>query len=479
MNIVIAYASTALGIDPYKFGQILTAIVSILTIAGIFVLGRRFTGNVRGGIASALMGVMMGTFVFTTGSAWKEAFGFGLIVLVLVAFIWRNEPRFRILCITTLMVIPLVHHLVAIIALLLVAYPVVWGWFFALSRHSLGHRHWEDLAMVAVPAIWLYVYYSAVSMDSFESVFSRTGLMLITMAFVALSIAQIAVLSMKQHSKLTFAPIPGAIIVVLLVLDYYGYIFPYKTNAPLVSLVLTFTFGALLSLAWYGTEFALEFKKRYRAIHFGLLLAPATVIGFSVLEGLTLASHKSVYRSFDFADIFIFLGVGFAISSAYSLRKRAYSVLAAIMIVFVAMSFPFGYYSDQTLGVRHDTQSYEVDAVMWLSRSQSSPQLISDERIAYMGLAMADIAKDDGLVNALAGNVTLPPHWFVALDDSYLTSGVSDYPRGLVIIPQSDSSRMVDASDVMYIGGPHSDRITILATSNIGHLIVLGPIPYP
>jgi len=476
MNIVIAYASSALGVDPYRFGQILAAVVSLLTISGIYVLGRRFSGDVRGGIASALMGVMMGTFVFTTGSVWKEAFGLGLIALLLVAFIWRNEPRFRILCTITLAMLPLVHHLVAVVALLMVAYPVVWGWFHALSKHSVRQRHWEDLAMVVLPAIWLYVYYSTVSLDSFEIVLSKMGPLLIVVAFAVLSFIQIAVFSLKSHSKLTFAAIPGMIVIVLSVLDYFGYFYPYTPTAPLVSLMLIFAFGVFVSVAWYGTEFAMEFRHRYRAVHFGLLLAPATIIGFSVLEGFTSSSQKALYRSFDFVDIFIFMGVGLAISSAFSLRKRAYPVLAAVMIIFLAMSFPFGYYSDQTLGVRHDTQSYEVDAIKWLAHSQSNPQMMSDERIAYMGLAIADIPLDNGIVPSIVGNITLPPHWFVAFDDSYFTSGVNDYPRGFAIIPFSNSTKVISASDVMYIGGPDSDHITIMATSNIGHEIVLGPI---
>jgi hypothetical protein len=425
------------------------------------------------------MALMMGTFVFTTGSVWKEAFGFALILLVLVAFIRRNEPRFRILCMTTLMVTPLVHHLVAVIALLMVAFPVVWGWFYALSKHSVRSRHWEDLAMVVLPAIWLYVYYKTVSLDSFETALSKMGLLFIIVAFVVLSFVQIAVLSIKNHRTLTFAAIPGIIVIVLSVLDYYGYVFPYTPTAPQVYLMLIFAFGVFVSIAWYGTEFAMESGHRYRAVQLGLLLAPATVVAFSVLEGFTIVSHKSIYRSFDFVDIFIFLGVGLAISSAFSLRKRIYPILAAAMIVFLVLSFPFGYYSDQTLGVRHDTQSYEVDAVMWLSHSQSRPQLLSDERIAYMGLAMAGIPKDPGLVGAISGEVLMSHHWFFAFDDSYLTSGVSDYPRGLVIVPLSNSTRMVDASDVMYIGGPHSDRVIILASSIIGRVIVLGPIPYP
>jgi hypothetical protein len=102
--------------------------------------------------------------------------------------------------------------------------------------------------------------------------------------------------------------------------------------------------------------------------------------------------------------------------------------------------------------------------------------MISDERIAYIGLAIADIPKDNGLVSLIVGNVTLPPHWFVAFDDSYFTSGVNDYPRGFVIMPLSDSTKTISASDIVYIGGPQSDRITIMATSNIGHEIVLGPI---
>jgi hypothetical protein len=476
MNIVIAYASSALGVDPYKFIQILIAVISLLTISGIYVLGRRLSGDVRGGIASALMGVMMGTFVFTTGSAWKEAFGFGLIALLLIAFIWRNEPRYRILCIATLMVLPLVHHLVAVIALLMVAYPVIWGWYFALSKRSVRLRHWEDLAMVGLPAIWLFVYYTSVSLDSFESVLSKMGLLFIIVAFVVLSFIQIAVLSIKTHLKLTFAAIPGAIVIALSVLDYYGYFFPYRPTAPLVSLMLIITFGVFVSIAWYGTEFAMELRHRYRAVHFGLLLAPATVIGFSILEGFTLSSQKALYRSFDFVDLFIFMGVGLAISSTFSIRKRAYPVLAFVMIILLAMSFPFGYYSDQTLGVRHDTQSYEVDAIKWLSDSSSSPQMKSDERIAYIGYAIADIPMDNGLVPFIVGNITLPHHWFVAFDDSYFILGVNDFPSGFAIIPSSNSTKIVSASDILYIGGPHSDRITMIATSNIGHEIVLGPI---
>jgi len=474
MNIVIAYASSALGVDPYRFGQILIAVVSLLTIAGIYVLGRRLSGDIRGGIASALTGVMMGTFVFTTGSAWKEAFGIGLILLVLVTFIWRNEPRFRILCMTTLMVMPLVHHLVAVVALLMVAYPVIWGWFFALSKRSVRLRHWEDLALVFLPAISLYVYYTTVSMDSFEIVLSKMGLILIIVAFALLSFVQIAVLSIKNHMKITFAAIPGIIVIVLSVLDYYGYFFHYKPTAPLVYLMLIFSFGLFISLAWYGTEFAMEFRHRYRAVHFGLLLAPATIIGYSLVGGFTAASQKALYRSFDFVDLFIFMGVGLAISSTYSLRKRkrAYPVLAAVMIIFLAMSFPFGYYSDQTLGVRHDTQAYELDAIKWLTHSQSAPQMISDERIGYMGLAIADIPKDSGLVPFIVGNITLLSHRFAVFEDGYFTSGVNDYPSGFAIIPLSNSTKVITASDIMYIGGPHSDRITIMASTDIGHWIV-------
>ena len=478
MNIVLAYASSALGVDPFEFGQIFTAIISVLTIAGVYLLGRIFSGNVRGGIASALMGVMMGTFVFTSGSVWKEAVGFGLITVVLLAFIRRNEVRFRILCIATLMVMPLVHHLVAVIALLLIAYPVVWGWFFALSKRSVRHRHFEDLAMIGLPFIWLYVYYTGVSLGSFETVSSKTGLLLMIAAFAALSIVQIGILSIRNHSKRTFALLPGIAVISLSIMDYYGFLFPYTPTAPLVSLILMFTFGALLSLAWYGAEFAVEFRGRYRAVQLGMLFAPATVIGFSVLEGLSLTSQKALYRSFDFVDPFIFIGVGLAMTSAFCYRKRAYPVLATIMIIFLVLSFPFGYYSDQTLGVRHDTQSYEVDAVRWLSESQSHLQLTSDERIAYIGLAIADIPKGSGLISSFDGNLTPPSHWFVAFDDSYLVSGVNDYPYGFTTIPLWNSTELVGRSDVMYIGGPLCDRITIVARSSIGYWIVPDPVHY-
>ncbi len=468
MNIVIAYASCALGVNTYEFGQVLTAVMSVLTISGLYVLGRTFSGDVRGGIAASLAGLLMGTFVFTTGSVWKEAFGFGMILLLLIGFVRRDEARFRIMCMAILIVIPLVHHLIAVIALLMVAYPVALEWMFALFRRSVRHRHIDDLVMVVASSIWMLVYYSAASMGSFQQVVSMRTIPVILAVFAALALLQILPQSVRKHTKLTFAPAPGIAIAVLLVLDYSGFLFPYTPAAPTVYFLLIASFGVLVSVAWYGTEYAFEFVERYRAVQLGLLLSPMTVIVLGIMTGLTAGAGRTIYRSFDSVDVFIFIGMGLAITSAVRFRKRAYPVLAALMIVFVAISFPFGYYSEQMLGVRHDTQSYEVDALAWLSKSQLNVTLVSDERLAYVSAAVVGMPAGAGLVGALETDVPLPNHWFFAFDDSYLTSGVNAFPNGHPLIPISNYTNLIRASDVLYIGGPQGDRITIMSASDIG-----------
>ena len=472
-NVIVAYAASVFGVTPFEVSQVIIAVVSVATITGIYVLGKTFSSSPRGGLTASLMALLMGTFVLTTGSAWKEAMGIGLLVFALVTFIRRSEPRFLGLCLCTLMLLPLVHHLVTVVTLMTLAYIVVWSWYYALKNRSLKQRNARDLVLLAVPSAWTAIYYVSFSLDRLQVISSPGKVLLIILAFALLCLLQILILSMRTHSKSTFAPIPGIAIIVVLVLDYFGFFFPYKPSAPLEYLFLVFSFGVALSIAWYGIEYALENLPKYRAIYPGLLLAPVTILGFGVAEGFTITSHQIIYRSFDFVDIFIFLGAGIAVSSAYHLKRaRLYRAISIAIMVSLVVSFPFAYYTGQLLGVRHDTQAFEVDASLWLPVDQPDFHVVTDERLSYIMNATAGVPKEGGLAFYLTHNYSLRPNWFLAVEDSYTRTGVNAYPDGLVVIPIFNLTQLADASNVVYVGGPEGDRLQLFISTITGRGVV-------
>jgi len=475
MNVLIAYLSSILGVSPFECSQVLVATVAVVTVGSVYMIARDLSGGIVGGVTASLMAVMMGTFLFTTGSVWKVSLGIALLVLVLVSFIRRNEMRFRAACFVLLMVMPLVHHLVAAIALLAIAFPLVWSWFLAVTKHSFQKRNVVDLLMIAVPTAWTVAYYSTVSFDRLQAFSSFGNVMLLLGGFLVLCVAAIAVLSMKSHSKRTFAPLLGIGITVLLVLDYYGYLYSYTPTAPEYYLYLVVAFGFMLSIAWYGSEIILERRPRYNAVHLGLLLAPLAIMGYGFLGGFSSSSHQIIYRSFDFADVFVFTGCGAAVYWLFFNRRKTYPIVVGIIIVALAVSFPFAYATQTLLGVRHDTQAYEVDGTKWIAGAQSNPHMVSDERFSYIGLAMADIPKDNGLPMMFAANYTLPPFWIGAMEDYWLSTGVNDYPKGLVVVSVADYMRVMQSSNVLYVGGPLENRLIIYETSYVGHVQTVAP----
>ncbi len=475
MNVLIAYVSSMLGVSPYECSQVLIATVTMVTIGGIYMIARDFSGGIVGGVTAGLMAVMMGTFVFTTGSVWKGSLGIAVLVMILLSLVRRDELRFRVACFALLMIAPLVHHLVATIALLAVAFPLVWSWFLAVTTHSVQKRNVIDLIMIALPAVWSVSYYSTVSFDRFQALSSFSNVALLLGGFLALCGIAIIVLSLKVHSKMSYAPLLGVGIVVLLVLDYKGYLYSYVPSAPAYYLYLVVAFGFIVSIAWYGSEVIFERRPRYNAVHLGLLLAPLAVMAYGFFGGFSSSSHQIIYRSFDFADLFIFVGGGSAVYWLFSNRRKAYPIVAGLVIVSLAISFPFAYATQTLLGVKHDTQQYEVDGIKWIAGAQLSPHMVSDERLSYIGQAISDIPKDNSLPTHFATNYTLPPFWIGVLEYDWLSTGVNNYPEGLVVVSQSEYVRVMEYSNVLYIGGPYENRLIIYATSFVSHVQIDKP----
>jgi hypothetical protein len=475
LNVVMAFFSSVLGVGPLECAQVLGATVAVLTVCGVFIMGKKFSGELRGGVAAGFMAVLMGTFVFTTGSIWKEMLGISLLVLSILCYVRRTELEYRMLWFLILLMITFVHHLVAAVAFLLFAYMLVWSWSFSLRHGVARRRNFMDLIMVVIPTVIAAVYYYAVSFDRLNMISSPIRMALLIGGFSFMCFVAVSVLSMRNHSKWTFSPILGVVLSALIFLDYFGLVFPYSSSAANVYILLGLATVFLVSFAWYGAEVLLENTSAYRAVQLGLLLSPLTIVGYGFISGLSLSSHQVLYRSFDFFDIFIFMGVAVGIVTIRRRRPKLYPVLGCVMIAALVLSFPFAYDSGDLLGVRHDTQVYEVEAVKWMSEQGDNITLVTDERLGYIGRSMAGITKDSALPLYLAAEEPFPAYpWYYMIESSWTTEGVNNYPYGRLVLSVTSYNMTLEAADVLYIAGPMSDQLVVFSASLMGWNTIYG-----
>jgi hypothetical protein len=195
-------------------------------------------------------------------------------------------------------------------------------------------------------------------------------------------------------------------------------------------------------------------------------------MGIGMLNGFSLSSHQVLFRTFDLIDIFIFLGVGVAIVWLYGQHRKAYSILGLLMIISLLVSFPFAYKSQDLLGVRHDTQIYELDTIEWIVTHGNSPLVSTDERLAYMVQSMYDLPRTTFLPMALEKNWSLSPEFYYLMEDSWASKGVNSYPKGKIVLPIGDLTLRLEASNVLYIGGPIGDRAIVFLSTGPGEYMI-------
>ena len=473
LSIIISYFASAIGTTPLQCAQFVDASLAVVTVGGIFLLTRSMTGRLLGALASGFMAITFGTFVFTTASVWNESLGIALLVVLLLAFIRRSQLRFGLLTFAILMMLPLAHHLVAFIGLLILAYLLVWSWFFAVATSSLRKRHLIDFAVVGIAAVWAVSYYVVVDFDRISDISSPIKLAFLLSCFVLLSMVTTVILMPRRYSKLTFAPLVGGGLFVVLVLDFLGFVFPYSHSASDLYLLLAAATCFLFSVAWYGTEILIETQPVYRAVQVALAISPLTLIGYGLLQGFSTSSHQVVYRTFDFLDIFIFVGAGAALCAFQDRHKKLYPLVGITMVVSLVISFPFAYATEELLGVRHDTQAYEVDALEWTAVRSNATRVITDERISYISWSMFGLVKDAGLPLYLKHNTTILPDWVCMAEDEWMSSGVNAYPEGTIIVPKAEYEKVQLAANVLYIGGPVDNRAIMFVGSRIGQETML------
>ena len=199
-------------------------------------------------------------------------------------------------------------------------------------------------------------------------------------------------------------------------------------------------------------------------VQLSLILAPLIVILFGIGTGSQSLSLKFVYRTFDFLQFFIFLGIGVVIADLGVKKIGASRLICIAVTVSLVCSFPFGFFTYSLLGVRHDTQAYELDSVYWLSEHSEDPNIVSDERLAYIARSTIWIEKRASLpYNIMLGNM-LSPGYFHMAEDSWTVTGVNVFPEGLAVIDALRMQLIIDKCTVVYVGGPTEDKLYVFTS---------------
>ena len=467
-DVLIAFLASFFGLSTFAVGQLLVASLSVLTVAGGYLVALRIGGRADSALVAALFLSLFGTFVFLTGSVWKESLGVAFLMVFVFAFINRSQRRMMAVEIAILATLPLVHHLISMIALSALVFLTFWSVFLAILRKDVKRRHVVDSVIVLASIAYTYSYYSVRSLDRLSYVNSIADALELIAVFLLLCVFVFVVLSRTKHVKWTFAPIPGAVFMLLFVWDYYDPLFPYVPGVPHYILLLGASAAFLISVAWYGFEKVMESRSRYRAVPLCLLMPALAVIAFSMRAGVSLASHNTLYRTMDFVDISLALGIAVAFSSIVP-RVRLRKALTVVVVAALILSFPFSYATNILTGIRHDTQEYEIDAMGWI-RSYGNESFIiqSDERLSYVARALYDYGKYAVLPGMMEHQLLPEPFAYGLLEEEWMTQGVNDYPQGHPVLNSTYVSKVLHGSNVLYIGGPSGDHVIVFCASDIG-----------
>jgi hypothetical protein len=135
----------------------------------------------------------------------------------------------------------------------------------------------------------------------------------------------------------------------------------------------------------------------------------------------------------------------------------------AFFVVILASTLPVAYSSQELFGVENQTYQYEYDAVEWLSM-HGVDSYTSDQRLGETGWRLFDIEYGRGLPYTLSEGLALNGSSFYVLEEQWATDGAQEFPFGVVVVSHETISQTLDASSVVYIGGPAEGQLVLLRT---------------
>ncbi len=430
------------GVEVISFVPYLFPFLTSLSVLGWYLLTKKITGREEIAIMTAAFFAVSGTYVLTTAQIWKEAIGYVLMPFALYTYRKRNAVSLFLLAI-----LPLTHHYVALMTLLMLSYSEFFRFYKKYTEHQEFNRE-DFLWWTSIIILWVYVklYYSLTGFNRVQELSAGVGggLWLYISLYTLLILGGIKALKMR-YGGISWKFVIGSMLIP--VLFYAGYffipVFPHTMMFSRTTLIFTMGYMILLPLFAAGIYILISTEYRERTTFVGMLVAPLQMVLFFFLRGLELESYVSLGRNFDFLDATLYPSLG---TSSFMIKKR---LIAFVVIFFIlASTTPLAYHSYEAFGVDNFRYPDELHAAQWLSENYRNVTISTDDRLGLLAHNAYDLNTSNGLPYALSHG--LEPASDVWLAGSYWEDGAQIFPLAPV---KMDVSKMLEDNSVVFSTG--------------------------
>lgn len=459
LPLLLGLASALTGVVPLELATPLILAISLAGILGVYALALRITRHRSLAVVAGLVPALLGPYVFLTGSVMKEALGLALLPVLLLLFLRRADPRRRGLAAFLLLLLPLIHHLTALMAGGLVGLLAL---LQAAQAYWRGRWSWRTLAadLLLGPALlgfglW---YYQAVGMAFFTSVWNPNDVALFLATATLVGTGGL-LLASPRRARPWFAlskarRLPSlldqkAVVIVggvfLILANALRPLVPGTAATTLPLLLITIAYLPLALLALTGLNLHRLAPGPGKAVVVALLLAPLTPLVYALLRGLDPLSHVLIYRSLDFLDLGLAVAIGTAV-----VRSRWRRPLAGLLVASLLATLPLAYATEAVFQVQNTTFAYEMAAMRRVKPLGATPH--TDQRMASILAWSFGVEADASLPLTLAEGGDVAPGALLLVEGDWATRGAQVHPLPFVVVDEAILARTREGA-VVYHGG--------------------------
>jgi hypothetical protein len=460
---LIASFSLIQGEQPLFLLQKLIAPFSVLMLIGAYTLAKRFSGSYRVSILTMMAMSAYGPFLMITQATWKECIGISLMPLIFLTFMMRKNNRMRAIFILLILFIPFVHHLIAILTVLTIAFASSTSFLMARKEKRLRTGNVLDVLVTIIAIDEMAMYYSLVRFDRLEYMTPESGLYLFMglAALVALGVHYIADKGLSEIGRkaMIFSASGGliALLAVNLVMPLGTIEFSalWTLSLPMVACLTLVLIGIMGISLWASTA------SEHKTIFFALLASPFIFIAYGLMRGSDVVSLDMITRTVDLLDLGVMIGL--ATFLIYFLRNRSrIQTLAAVSAIcaLLLLTIPIAMNSENYAATRNDIYSYEIDGISWTASLAQKGEIQTDTLFTYTSYLFNKL-DDQTLVRRIVGDLDFSSDKWMIASEKWITDGVKDLPYGWVKIDPAVFHSKIDGCNSLYIGGPTGSQIVV------------------
>ena len=465
-NALAAMVSLLTGEAPYEVLQLMLVPIIILIILGTFVLARRLSDSTRVGTIAMTALAFYGPFVLVTQGTLKEVIGLSLLPLLFLSFFLRTDLRMRGLSSSLILVMPFIHHLVALIVVIAVGLVSTAEFLQARRGDAIRPFNVIDLLITVIAADELALYYILVRFDRLEYLTPENGLYLF-LVIVFMLFLLLFYLGSRCASMRWVKAIWVIMSCVMMAIAVIGIVSPFHTDeqpnyillsAPFLATLVISSMGLLGMIIWASG------RGTAKMLYLGMTLAPLSLILYAFLRAADLLSLNILARGIVFVDFALMIGLATFIVLELKQRKaREIVAICSILLIILFASLPMALNSERYNAVRNDIYSYEIDGIDWAVGYSFDIQ--TDRHYSAVARNLYDVAEDSSLVRRLEGYLPIESDTTMIASERWADIGTNDLPFGWIEVDNQSLEMIIENSDLLYIGGPAKAKILVFQSA--------------